>query len=353
MSQLGVIEEHLENAEAEHQRKYPSTPQHPPASESPSSESPSGNDSSHKLLTPTVFHEEWWLDAATNGRYSIVEVCAGGRTVGRLPFLMRNRFGMRGIWTPPLTYFLGPGIDEGEGSPNNRFLKRKDITRELICKLPRSAWQCIRCHGGTTDVIAFQEQRFRTYVQFTHEIRPEPPEVIWQQMRAQTRNSIRRAEEQFAIGEIADAGEFIRLHENNLALEGERNTLDLDACRRVLTAALYRGRGRIIAARNEKNQIVAANFCTWDDATSFYVVCTRNESAGNGAASLLIWEAIKHAVTKELTFDFGGLGTPGSIRLYAGFGAIVSPRYVAVRASGFARLVAEAKCLLTREYFLF
>jgi len=44
-------------------------------------------------LVPTVFHEEWWLDAATGGRYSIAEVKAGDKTVGRLPYLVRSRFG--------------------------------------------------------------------------------------------------------------------------------------------------------------------------------------------------------------------------------------------------------------------
>jgi hypothetical protein len=108
-----------------------------------------------------------------------------------------------------------------------------------------------------------------------------------------------------------------------------------------------------MAARNFKDEIVAANFCAWDNKTLFHILSTRSESAGNGEVSLLIWEAIKHAAMKGLTFDFAGLGTHGSILLYAGFGATVSPRDVAVRATGFARLAAEVKCLLTKENFLF
>jgi hypothetical protein len=54
-----------------------------------------------------------------------------------------------------------------------------------------------------------------------------------------------------------------------------------------------------------------------------------------------------------LTFDFAGLGTQGSVLLYSGFGAAVSPRYVAVRAIGFARLVADARALLMKEHFFF
>jgi hypothetical protein len=304
-------------------------------------------------LVPTVFHEDWWLDAATGGRYSVAEVRAGDKTVGRLPYLLRSRFGLKGIWTPPVTYFLGPGLDEGEGSLNNRFLKRMDITRELIAKLPKSSWECIRCHAGVKDMIAFQEQRFRTYVQFTHEIAPAPVEVLWQQMRNKTRNVIRRAKEQIEIEQILDPEEFISAHKNNLAAEGETDSLDMDACRRLLNAALARNQGRIIAARNAKGEIIAANFCAWDNSTSFYVLSTRSSEAGNGATSLLIWEAIQHAVSRGLTFDFAGLGTKGSVLLYSGFGATVSPRFVAQRSSGFARMVADARALLTDEFYFF
>ena len=29
-----------------------------------------------------------------------------------------------GIWTPPLTHFLGPGIDDSDGGGIRRFLRR-------------------------------------------------------------------------------------------------------------------------------------------------------------------------------------------------------------------------------------
>ena len=125
-------------------------------------------------------------------------------------------------------------------------------------------------------MIAFQEQRFRTYVQFTHEIQPAPVDLLWQQMRNKTRNVIRRAKEQISIEQILDPEEFIRAHKNNLAAEGENDSLDMDACRRVLSAALARKQGRILAARNSKGEIVAANFCAWDNTTAFYVLSTRS-----------------------------------------------------------------------------
>jgi len=304
-------------------------------------------------LVPTIFHEQWWLNEATGGHFEIAEVSAGGRAVGRLPFLVTRRFGMKVIRMPSLTYFLGPAIDEGEGNANTRFLKRLEITRELLQKLPRVSWLYVKCQRGITDVIAFQEQGFRTYVQFTHEIAPMPIEVLWQKMRNKTRNVIRRAEERLSIGELTDPHEFIQLYERNCALKGFPSDLDNSTCRRVISVSLERQRGRILTARNRENQIVAAHFYVWDQVSSFYTLSTRSEDSGNGAISLLIWEAIKHSARKGLIFDFAGLATEGSVLLYSGFGAAVDPRYVALRTRRLARIAKEAKSLFFRENFFY
>lgn len=300
-------------------------------------------------LAPTIFHEDWWLDAATGGTFEVAEVAAGGRIVGRLPFYKSNRFGLTVIRMPELTYFLGPAIDEGEGSPNTRFLKRLHITRELIERLPRVSWHYMKCHGAVTDVIAFQGLGFRTYVQFTHELVPQPVSVLWRQMRNKTRNIIRKAEERFLITELADPFEFLRLFEHNLKSERQVNRLDKTRCLNILSAALERRRCRILAAQDSKNQIVAANVCVWDETSSFYLMSTRSPDSGNSAIALLIWEAIKESARRGLMFDFAGLGNKGSVLLYSGFGARVCGRYAAVRARPIARMLYELKCLAAPE----
>ena len=307
----------------------------------------------HDPLTPTIFHEEWWLDAATGGNFDVAEVIVGGRTVGRLPFHLRSRFGIRIMNMPHLTYFLGPAIEEGEGNPNNRFLKRLEITRELIERLPRTPWQYFKCHAGIKDVIGFQEHGFRTYVQFTHEVTPDPVDVLWQRMRDKTRNVIRRAEERFSVGELNDPFEFMRLFEHNLELKGLQNGLDGTSCRKLLSLSLERHRGRILAARDEDGQVVAANFCVWDELSCFYLLSTRSDNSGNGAGALLIWEAIKDSAVRGLVFDFAGLGTRGSVLFYTGFGGAITPRYVALRTHLFTRIVREVMLLLGEENFFY
>jgi hypothetical protein len=280
------------------------------------------------LLAPTIFHEGWWLDVATNQRYSQTEAHSGGKLVGRLPYLLCKRKGLSHLITPTLTHFLGPATLEGEGSPNTRFLRRLSITRELISKLPPAAACEIKCHAGVTDVIAFQAEGFRTTVQFTHEVHPRPEQDLWKAMRDKTRNVIRRAQEQFDVVSFPDAHSFIEFYQHNLHA---RSYLDLALCRRIIESCLARERGRILAAISRKGDLAAANFCAWDARSAYYVMATRADNAGNGAGSLLLWKAITEAASRNLVFDMAGLASEGGILFYAGFGAEVRPRYVAER----------------------
>ena len=300
-------------------------------------------------LVPTIFHEDWWLEIATGGKVAVAEVKDAGRTIGRLPYQVTSQFGMKVIRMPALTYFLGPAVDEGVGSSNTMFLKRLEVTKELLRQLPAAPWQYVKCQSGTTDTIAFQELGFRTYVQFTYEIAPGPAEILWSQLRHKTRNNIRRAQDQLLVTEWNDPSGFLGLLERNLQAKGIRNGLDRPQCERILRASIERNRGRIIAARDNQQNVLAANFCVWDETASYYLLSTRCGNSGNTAISLLLWEAVQESARRGLIFDFAGLGGKGSVSLYTGFGGTIRPRYVAVRAAALARLVYEVRFLLAPE----
>jgi hypothetical protein len=203
-----------------------------------------------------------------------------------------------------------------------------NITRELIAKLPPAISYEIKCHAGVLDVIAFQAENFQTTVQFTHEVHPLPEQELWKRMRDKTRNVIRRAQEQYDVLPLDDSQAFIEFYARNLQ---QKSYLDLSVCGRIIASCLARKRGRILAARNRKGEVVAANFCAWDAKSSYYLMSTRADNAGNGAGSLLVWMAILDATSRNLVFDMDGLASEGGILFFAGFGGEVRPRYVAER----------------------
>lgn len=284
-------------------------------------------------LEPTIFHERWWLDLATDGQCRFAEVSDKYRVVGRFPYFIRKRNGLSFLDLPPLTHFLGPAVAEGDGRDNRWFLRRLDVTRQLIEQIPKTSGCYIKCHRDVNDVLAFQNQAFRSSVQFTHEVPPAPIEHVWAGMRDKGRNGVRTAAKSLTIDHDIPAAEFIAFYGANLAARGHENVLDMGIAGRLIAATLARARGAIFGVRDPSGTLAAAIFCVWDTRSYYYLMSTRTESAHRGATSLLLWEAISEAMRRGLIFDFDGITSEGGARLAANFTSTVTPRYIATRES--------------------
>ena len=300
-------------------------------------------------LAPTIFHEDWWLNAAANGDYDVAEVLNGGHVVGRLPYRITRRFGMKWCTQPELTYFLGPAVNEGIGNISTRFMRRLEITRDLLRKLPGVNFMQFKCHRGIHDVIPFQDQGFRTTVQFTHEIQPALTDELWHNIYHKKRRVILRAMGKMNISTIEDPAVFMRFYQTNLDARGIKNKMDVPACRRIIEDCIARNRGIVFAAFDQNNNLAAAIFCVWDEAVSYYMMTTRTLTSGSGIVSALVWQAIQDAARRGLVFDLGGLNTASGVLFYAAFGGNASPRYVATRASLPVRMARELRAFADKD----
>jgi hypothetical protein len=278
-------------------------------------------------LAPTIFHQDWWLDAVTDGGWAKVEVETGGTIVGRLPFQLGRRFGQTTIDMPMLTHFLGPAVDDGAGSEQTRQLKRITVTRALIEQLPKAGFVWLKFHRGVTDSLAFQYAGFLNEVQFTTEIAPAPEPELWAGLRDTTRRVVRRAADQHALIELQDAQRFMAFYADNLARRGMRNTYDIRRSCTAIDACLARGAGRIAVALEANGEMAAGLFTIWDDTAQYYLLTTRRPDSDNGAMSLLIWAGICHANRHGLVFDLDGVGYGGDLQFLTRFGGVIRPRY--------------------------
>ncbi len=294
---------------------------------------PAFTDLTYDPLAPTVFHQPWWLNAATGGDYAEAVVIQGGRRVGCFPYVLSSILAGRKLCgMPPLTHFLGPAIDEGRGAACNRVLRRAQITRELLSQMPRTSGFWHVMHRGTSDTLVYQEMGYDAAVQFTFEVAPAEPDMLWANMRDKARNVIRRAQEQHAVAEL-DASAFGAVYNDNLAKGGTASRYSPALLERVCQAAVSRGQGRIIAAENAAGQIAAAIFYVWDTQAAYYLLSTRRPDSGNGAVSLLLWHAMQDVAARGLIFDFEGVITSGSALFFTGFGGVIKPRYVVSKYS--------------------
>ena len=293
-------------------------------------------------LAPTLFHQSWWLDAVTGGAYGVATSEQGGKIVGVFPYFVKaGAAGIKLCGMPPMTHFLGPGIDDGSGAACNRILRRAQITRDLLQQLPASSGYWHKLHRDTPETLAYLEQGFQTAVQFTFEVKPGEPADLWRKMRDKTRNVIRRAEERHRVVEIHDIEAFARMYLENLKARRERSYYDLSLIRRVCDITIQRGQGRVIAAEHPDGKIAAAIFYVWDAQAAYYMLSTRSSEAGNGAVSLLLWEAMKDIASRNLIFDFEGVITSGAALFFTGFGGEITPRYVVSKFTARHKLLAN------------
>ena len=283
---------------------------------------------------PTIFHQDWWLDAVTGGDYAQAVVNSGGSRIAAFPYVLQPvAFGHVVCGMPVLTHFLGPAIDDGRGAACNRILRRAEITRELLAQIPSTSgfWQVM--HRGTSDTLVYQDLGFTTAVRFTFDVMPAEVATLWGNMRDKTRNVIRRAEEQFRVNEWRDAGAFAAHYVDNRQRAGSHSHYGTALIERVCQSAMSRGQGRIVAAEAADGTPMAAIFYVWDSQAAYYLMTTRRPDAHNGAVSLLLWDAMREVAARRLVFDFEGVVTSGSALFFTGFGGVVSPRYVVSRFS--------------------
>jgi hypothetical protein len=290
-------------------------------------------------LVPTIFHEHWWLKAATGGAYEHVEVADGNRIVGRLPFAVTNRPGRRISGLPTLTHILGPAIVESPGNSYKRFLHRYSITKELINKLPKIDRFRQKLHRGDAEALAFQSEGFRSGIQFTFEIAAPTELEAWNGLRHKTRNVIRRLQDQLDVSEIADPEEFLRFYEQNLSTSGKLMLEPRTQVAAVCAAALEKNAAKIFCAKDASSRLVGAIFLVADAKTAHYLMTTRAADAPNGTVNLLIWHAIRFSTERGLIFDFDGIVKEGAIPIYAAFGGQAKPIYIVSRESKKVKLV--------------
>jgi hypothetical protein len=292
-------------------------------------------------IANSIFHEPWWLSAATNGRYEEVLVEQGGKVVGRLPYLSTQRGCFRLSRMPPFTHLLGPVIYTGVGKPQTRLTHRLSIARELIDKLPpfihfEQQFDPSADDGlAIADGLAFQDRGFGVAHQYTFEIDCRKELVhLWDAMHFKTRQHIRRAEKKYETRSVDDPAIFTEAYLSNIKAHGRTNVMDFERFPALFAECRSRNCGEILAAFAEDGSPAAMVYLVWSSTTMYYLLSTRRPDAGDGGSiNMLLWSAVKHAHARSLIFDLDGVYSSGAARFLSGYGGQIKPR-LSVRRSG-------------------
>jgi hypothetical protein len=305
----------------------------------------------HGLTERSLFHEPWWLDITTDRRWGLAVVENSNEVIAEMPYMLHRK----GPWLlstqPPLTRTLGPIIKAPKTSSDQDRRYSLNVTAELISKLPRCALFQQTFDIRIGEAVAFSARNFSVSTSFTFTIPPERDEQhIWRNMRANTRNVIRRAEDRVMVAEIVSANEFVDFYDANLANRKRHNVYGSQLMRRLIDEAMRRKAGIMLGALSDGKTLSAAVTLVWDNSTVYYLLSTRSAEAPSGCVALLIWRAMKLARDRNLIFDFDGIANSQAQTFLSGFGGTLAQRltvercrldYATVRAMGH---YARRKC---------
>lgn len=283
------------------------------------------------LTERSIFHEPWWLDAATNGAWRVAEVKHGNTVVGEMPYT----FTQKALWQistlPPLTRTLGPVIRPHQSGAGERdWSQRLGIARDLIAQLPKYAHfhQIMDPRVSEAEALAFRLEGFTVKVAFTLVSAGWTDEATaFAALRSTARTAVRRAQECLTVEPIDSANAFLDFYNANLAVRKLDNKHETATMRRLLHEAMIRGACTLLGAFDSKGALVAGTALLWETQKMYYFLSTRRQDAHSGAVSLLIWTAMCMAGKRHLSFDFDGISSAGILNFLGGFGGRLVRRF--------------------------
>ncbi|MET4391704.1 hypothetical protein ABIB73_007496 [Bradyrhizobium sp. F1.4.3] len=303
-----------------------------------------------------LFHEPWWLAAASNGEYQETISKSGADIVGRLPFVVKRRGPFHVVRMPSFTHILGPIVDAGTGKLETRLRRRSTIVRSLIDQLPPNSFfhqhldTSVDDGLGSVDGLAFQERHFSVSTQYTFEVDCRKDlSVIWAEMSQKTRQPIRRAEERYSVKTVELASSFINFYKANTKASGRTNRIDFRSFTTLFTECRARGCATILGAFDHDGTPVAMTYLVWGHGTMYYLLSTRSASADYGAISLLLWSAMKEARGLGTVLDLDGVYSSGTARFLGSFGGRIKTRLVVRRSRGLYSAIQNLKRICSRD----
>jgi hypothetical protein len=292
-------------------------------------------------LFSTVFHEPWWLDAVTQGDWHEATVTSGGTVVARLPYVIKRVMGVTGITMPPLTHTLGPQLPLIGAERSPHLLEDRGLVTELFEQLPSHDYFAQACDPIMGHALPMYAMGYDSTLAYTLRIPAGlPKDQIWQGFRQAIRRAVRKAEKTFTVHHDLAIDEFCAFYNASIEANHEAHWSKSFVRRanqikfRLYEACQAHGAACLLAARDDKGELQAAIMPVWGHGVMYYLLTARRpDPVHSGAVNLLVWEALKMAGEKGLTFDFDGFLRPSAVNFLTGFGGQVHNRIVVVKAS--------------------
>jgi hypothetical protein len=272
-----------------------------------------------------IFSRDWWLDATAGpDGWDAVLATKSGHIAGAMPYVTRQRYGMRLIGQPPLTQKLGPWIRESHGKSATRLANEREVMQALIDQLPdfdyfNQNWDHVR-----TNWLPFAWNGFYQTTRYTYVLEDiASADALWAGFDNSTRAECKKAASRYGLTVRDDLPleDFLTLNRMTFSRQGKAVPYSDAFVRRLDAACAARGCRKFFIVVDGEGRQHAGNYVVWDENSAYGLMNGSDPALRNsGAVSLCMWEVIRHAAEVTRHFDFTGSMLQPIERFLRGFG---------------------------------
>lgn len=295
----------------------------------------------------TIFHKTYWLESFGED-FKIYGCFKDNKLFAGLPVIfIDSSLGVRSIYHPELTAYLGIVFKELQDKYVSEISQRKEVCTIIAKKLKDDFDDLyIKFSPNFNDLQSFIWEGFSAFVKYTYILDIEDLESVWMNMSTKRRNNMRRAKrDMICIDEEDKFDEILSIQQTSY----ERLGVDIDfqtIASRHHEILKQKKKCHFFLAKKATGEPVAGAYMIWDNKRSYYIIGGYDHiKSHHGALTLAVWEAIRYT-KEELNlnqFDFVGSMVPDVENYFRKFGGILTPYYAIRWSNKKANLVRQAK----------
>jgi len=278
----------------------------------------------------SIFSQSWWLDCvASKDAWDVCLVEKGGHIVASMPYVIKNKIGIKICTMPTITQSLGPWIKPSKAKYSQQLSQQKFLMNQLIRQLPDFDYFLQNWHYSQTNWLPFYWQGFKQSNSFTYVIEDlSDLNKVWLGFRENIRRDIRKASNRFnlIVDDSLSVMDFMELNKKVFMRQNKTASYSEEFVQKLDQSCVENASRKIFIAIDEHGRKHAGVYLVWDKDCAYYLLGGGDPDLRNsGATSLCMWEAIKFASTVVNKFDFEGSMIEPIERFVRAFGAKQKP----------------------------
>ncbi len=277
-----------------------------------------------------IFCRSWWLKAVCPNGFEILTLRKGGWIVAGMPLPISHKWGYTTIRMPPLTQTIGVLLKPStKATYESRLSEEMEILGTLIEAIPKFNYFSVNFHYNFTNWLPFYWAGYKQTTRYTYAIGDlTDMDKVLSNFAHSKRKNINKAKQLVAVYTDLPTEHFYANHVLTLRKKGEFISYKYDLFKRIHDAALKNSAGKIWYAIDGQENIHAAIFVIFDSKSAYYLISTIDpDYRNNGAATLLLKEAIEYVSQYTKRFDFEGSMIRDVEHSFRKFSAVQTPYF--------------------------